>query len=151
MLQFTPVFSQWQGLSTAYSLGLSQNGETASTGGNYSILLGFQKNGGVPSQFNQGDQVVFDITTTQANTSLSSLDFAFKSVPGTAGSFYSAALIKQTSDKNDNSSDWAGSTTFTFISVPEPVSGWAAAGMCLAALGLGLRKGKASLVGLLLG
>ena len=145
-LQFTPVFSQWQGLSTAYSLGLSKNNEQASTGGNFDILLGFQTMGGVPNQFNQGDQVVFDITTTQANTSLSSLDFAFKSVPGTAGSFYSAALIQNTGN-NNKQSDWAGSTTFTFLSVPEPVSGWAAAGMCLVALGL--RKGKPALVGLL--
>jgi hypothetical protein len=143
-LQFTPVFSQWQGLSTVYSLGLSQNNEQASTGGNYDILLGFQTKG-VPSQFNQGDQVVFDITTSQPNTSLSSLDFAFKSTPGTAGSFYSAALIQNTGS-NNKQSDYAGSTTFTFISVPEPVSGWAAAGLCLAALGL--RKGKALLVGL---
>src|SRR5215469_5258106 len=139
-LQFTPVFSQWQGLSTVYSLGLSQNNEQASTGGNYDILLGFQTKG-VANQFNQGDQVVFDITTTQANTSLSSLDFAFKSVPGTAGSFYSAALIQNTGS-NNKQSDWAGSTTFTFISVPEPASGWAAAGLCLTALGLGLRKGS---------
>ena len=146
-LQFTPVFSQWQGLSTVYSLGLSQNNEQASTGGNYSILLGFQTKG-VPNQFNQGDQVVFDITTTQANTSLSSLDFAFRSVPGTAGSFYSAALIQNTGN-NNKQSDWAGATTFTFISVPEPVSGWAAAGLCLVALGL--RKGRSSLVGLTLG
>jgi hypothetical protein len=145
-LKFTPVFSQWQGLSTAYSLGLSQNNSfQASTGGNYDILLGFQTKG-VPNQFNQGDQVVFDITTTQANTSLSSLDFAFKSVPGTAGSFYSAAVIEGT---KENALDYAGSTTFTFISVPEPASGWAAAGLCLAALGL--RKGKASVVGLLRG
>jgi hypothetical protein len=79
---------------------------------------------------------------------LSSLDFAFKSVPGTAGSFYSAALIQNTGS-NNKQSDWAGATTFTFISVPEPVSGLAAAGMCLAALGL--RKAKPSLVGLLLG
>ena len=146
-LQFTPVFSQWHGLSTAYSLGLSQNNEQASTGGNYDILLGFQTMG-VPSQFNQGDQVVFDITTTQANTSLSSLDFAFKSTPGTAGSFYSAALIQNTGN-NNKQTDYAGSTTFTFLSVPEPASGWAAAGLCLVALGL--RKAKPSLFGLLLG
>jgi len=146
-LQFTPVFSQWQGLSTAYSLGLSKNNEQASTGGSYDILLGFQSMG-VPSQFNQGDTVVFDITTTQANTTLSSLDFAFKSVPGTAGSFYSAGLIQNTGN-NNKQSDYAGSDTFTFISVPEPASGWAAAGLCLAALGL--RKGKTSLVGLLVG
>jgi hypothetical protein len=148
-LQFTPVFSQWQGLATAYSLVETQPSLLqASTGGKFDILLGFQTQGGVPNQFNQGDKVVFDITTTQANTSLSSLDFAFKSVPGTAGSFYSAALIQNTGN-NNKQSDWAGSDTFTFISVPEPVSGWAAAGLCLAALGL--RKGKASLVGLLLG
>ena len=148
-LKWTPVWSQWHGLATAYSLvettpPLLQ----ASTGGKFDIQLGFQTSGGLPNQFNQGDQVVFDITTTQANTSLSSLDFAFKSVPGTAGSFYSAALIQNTGS-NDKQSDWAGATTFTFISVPEPASGWAAAGMCLVALGL--RKGKASLVGLILG
>ena len=148
-LTFTPVFSLWHGLSTSYSLGLSQNNEQASTGGLYDILLGFQTKGGAKSQFNQGDQVVFDITTTQAHTSLSSLDFAFKSVPGTAGSFYSAALIKNTSSTDDNASDYAGSTTFTFITVPEPASGWVVAGMCLAALGL--CKGKSSLMGLILG
>jgi hypothetical protein len=148
-LRFTPVFSQWHGLATAYSLvETTPPSLQASTGGNYDILLGFQTSGGLPSEFNQGDQVVFDITTTQANTSLSSLDFAFKSVPGSAGSFYSAALIQDTG-KNNKQSDYAGATTFTFISVPEPASGWAAAGLCLAALGL--RKGKSSLVGLLLG
>jgi len=112
-LQFTPDYSQWQGLSPVYSLGLSQNNFQASTGGNFSILLGFQTKG-VPSQFNQGDQVVFDITTTQPNTSLNSSDFVYKSVPGTAGSFYSAALIQNTGS-NNKQSDWAGSTTFTSV------------------------------------
>jgi hypothetical protein len=53
--------------------------------------------------------VVFDITTTQPDTSLSSLDFAFESEPGTAGSFYSAALILNTGN-NNKQADWAGST-----------------------------------------
>jgi hypothetical protein len=111
-LDFTPVYGLWHGLSPVYSLDLSQNNFQASTGGYYSILLGFQTKG-VPSQFNQGDVVVFDITTTQPDTSLSSLDFAYESEPGTAGSFYSAALIQNTGS-NNKQSDWAGST----ISVP---------------------------------
>jgi hypothetical protein len=112
-LQFTPVYGQWHGLAPAYSLDLGQNNFQASTGGNYSILLGFQTKG-VPSQFNQGDQVVFVITTTQPNTSLSSSDFAYESEPGTAGSFYAAALIQNTGS-NNKQSDWAGSTTFTSV------------------------------------
>jgi len=142
-LIFTPVFSLWQGLSTVYTLGLSKNNEQASTGGKYDITLGFQTKG-VPSQFNQGDVAVFDITTSQA-TSLSAADFAFLSTPGTAGSFYSAVLIQNTGN-NNKQSDYAGSTTFTVLAVPEPASGFTAAACCFAGL-IGARRMKAALCG----
>jgi hypothetical protein len=148
-LQFTPVFSLWQGLSTVYSLGESKNNEAASTGGNYDVLLGFQTKG-VPSQFNQGDKVVFDITTTQSGTSLSSQDFAFLSTPGTAGSYYAAALIQNTGN-NNKQSDYAGATTFTVLGVPEPASGLAAGGFCVMGFALGLRKRLSSTLAAMVG
>jgi hypothetical protein len=138
------VFSLWQGLSTVYTLGLSKNNEQASTGGNYDIMLGFQTMG-VPSQFNQGDVAVFDITTSQA-TSLTSQDFAFLSTPGSAGSFYSAALIQNTGN-NNKQSDYAGATTFTVLGVPEPASGFTAAACCFVGLA-GLRRAKNGFCGL---
>jgi len=143
-LIFTPVFSLWQGLSTVYSLGLSKDNEQASTGGKFDIVLGFQTMGGVPNQFNQGDVVVFDITTSQA-TSLSSQDFAFLSTPGSAGSFYSAALIQNTGS-NNKQSDYAGATTFTVLGVPEPASGFTAAACCFAGL-VSVRRLKTALRG----
>jgi hypothetical protein len=140
-LTFTPVFTMWHGLANAFSLIESKNNEQASTGGKYDILLGFQTKG-VPSQFNQGDQVVFDITT-QPGTSLSSQDFAFLSTPGTAGSFYAAGLIQNTGI-NNKQSDYAGATTFTVLGVPEPVSGLATAGCCLVGLAMSLPRVRRS-------
>jgi hypothetical protein len=144
-LTFTPVFGLWQGLATASSVIESKNNEQASTGGKYDILLGFQAQGGVKNQFNQGDQVVYNITTTQAGTSLSSQDFAFLSTPGTAGSYYAAALIQNTGN-NNKQSDYAGATSFTVLGVPEPASGLAAGACCLAGLVI-LRRRKASTTG----
>jgi len=139
-LVFTPVFSLWHGLSHDYSLNLNQNGEQASTGGRYDILLGFSTGPGAARRFNRGDQVVFDITTTQAGTSLSSLDFAFRSLPGSSGSFYAAAFMQNTG-QNHKDTDYAGATTFTVIGVPEPAWGFAAAGFCIAGLIIAWRTG----------
>jgi hypothetical protein len=139
-LIFTPVFSLWQGVQNVYSLQLSRNNEQAATGGNYDILLGFSDAPGASRRFGNGDQVVFDITTSQPNTELTSLDFAMRSVPGSAGSFYAAAFIQRTGS-NHKDSDFAGASTFTVLGVPEPSSGFAAAGVCLAGLGIYLRRG----------
>ncbi len=136
-LIWQPVFSMWKGLATAYSLAeTSPPNLQASTGGKYDIQLGFQTSGGLSSQFNHGDTVVFDITTAQKNTSLSSQDFAFRSIPGTAGSFYAASYFGGTGS-NGKGTDYAGATTFTVLGVPEPASGFAAAGICLAGLAVG--------------
>ena len=83
---------------------------------------------------------MFDITTSQANTELTSLDFAMRSVPGSAGSFYAAAFIQGTG-QNHKDSDFAGASTFTVLGVPEPASGFAAASVCLVGLGVYLRRG----------
>jgi hypothetical protein len=139
-LIFTPVFSLWQGLEDNFSLQLSRNNEQAATGGNYDILLDFSTSHGASRRFGTGDQVVFDITTSQANTELSSLDFAMRSVPGSAGSFYAAAFIQGTGF-NHKDSDFAGASTFTVLGVPEPASGFAAASVCLIGLGVYLRRG----------
>src|SRR5262249_2823591 len=139
-----PVFGLWQGVSTVYSTSLSKNNIQADTGGKYDIQLGFQTAGGLSGQFNQGDTVVFDITT--ASGSLSSFDFAFKSVPGAAGSFYAAAYIQQTTGHGEKANGYIGADTFTSVSVPEPLSGMPAAGLCL--LGVVMccrRKGDAVL------
>jgi hypothetical protein len=138
-LIFTPVLSLWQGVDNNFSLELSRNNEQAASGGNYDILLGFSDSHGASRRFGNGDQVVFDITTSQADTSLTSLDFAMRSVPGSAGSFYAAAFIQGTGS-NHKDSDFAGATTFTVLGVPEPASGFAAAGICLFGLGMYLRK-----------
>jgi len=146
-LVFTPVFSQWQGLSTTYSLGLNQNNfQAGSQGGDFSILLGFQTGGGLPKQFNQGDTVIFDITTTQKNTSLSSMDFAFKSFNNNHPPlYYEAAYLGGISGKNTG---WVAADTFFTIAVPEPASGFAAAGFCLAVFGAGrARKGMETVFG----
>src|SRR5262245_60536530 len=143
-LTFTPIFSLWQGLSTTYSLGLSKNNETASTGGNYDIMLNFQTMG-VTNQFNRGDVAVFDITTSQA-TSLTSQDFSFLSTPGSAGSFYAAGLIQNTGN-NNKQSDYAGATSFTVLGVPEPASGFTAAACCFVGLAV-MRRAKNGLCGL---
>jgi hypothetical protein len=129
-LTFTPVFSQWQGISQKYSVGLNQNNfQAGSEGGDFSILLGF-------NNFSLGDQVVFDITTTQKNTSLSSADFAFRSYNGKHGynGYYEAAYIQGISG---NGSGWDGASTFVMTAVPEPSSGFAAAGCCLIGLAMG--------------
>lgn len=139
-LIFTPVFNLWQGVDNNYSLQLNRNGETADSGGNYDILLAFSDGHGASRRFGTGDQVVFDITTSEANTELSSLDFAMRSVPGSAGSFYAAAFIQGTGlTHKDN--DFAGATTFTVLGVPEPTPGLAAAAFCLVGLGIYLRPG----------
>src|SRR5262249_18740034 len=132
-LIFTPVFNLWQGVENSFTLQLNRNNEQADSGGNYDILLGFSTDNGASRRFGNGNQVVFDITTTQANTGLDSLDFSFRSVPGSAGSFYAAAFIQNTG-LNHKDSDFAGATTFTVLGVPEPASGFAAAGICLFAL-----------------
>jgi hypothetical protein len=139
-LIFTPVLSLWQGLENTYTLQLSHNNEQAATGGNYDILLGFSDSHGASRRFGNGDQVVFDVTTSQPNTELTSLDFAMRSVPGSAGSFYAAAFIQGTGS-NHKDSDFAGASTFTVLGVPEPASGFAAAGVCLVGLGIYLRRG----------
>jgi hypothetical protein len=131
-LLFTPVFSLWQGVSTDYGLNLKQNQfQAGSQGGNFDIKLNFQKNGGLSSQFNQGDTVVFDITTTQ-NTSLSSLDFAFRSFDGSHPPLYYEAANLGGISKND--SGFVAADTFTVSLVPEPASGFAAAGIGLVGL-----------------
>jgi len=136
-LTFTPVFSLWQGVATVYSQTLSKNNLQAATGGKYDIQLGFQTAGGLSGQFNGGDKVVFDITTSSG--SLSSFDFAFKSVPGAAGSFYAAAFIMQTGN-GEKANGYIGASTFTSVSVPEPVSGMTAAGLCLFGLVVTCRR-----------
>jgi hypothetical protein len=143
-LSFSPVFGLWQGVNHDYGLHLNQNGEQASTGGEYDILLNFTSSRGGGSEkehlgrkdfggntFGRNDQVVFDITTSQGATSLSSFDFAFLSVPGSAGSFYAAAFIERTGF-NHKDFDYAGATSFSVLGVPEPASGLAAAGLCVA-------------------
>jgi len=133
-LTFTPVFSQWQGISQKYSVGLNQNNfQAGANGGDFSILLGF-------NNFSQGDQVVFDITTSQKNTSLSSADFAFRSSNnhhGTQNTYYEAAYIQGI---GGNGSGWDGASTFVMTAVPEPASGFAAAGCCLVGLAMGAPK-----------
>jgi len=140
-LTFTPVFSMWHGLSTSYSLALNENNfQAGSQGGDFDINLGFQTSGGLAAQFNQGDQVVFDITTTQKNTGLSSLDFAFTSSNGGHGNttYYVAAEI---AGIGGNGEGWDAANNFTVLGVAEPASGFAAAGCCLVALvGLGGTK-----------
>jgi hypothetical protein len=148
-LTFTPVFSLWQGLSTAYSLSLNQNNlQAGANGGDFDIQLGFQTGGGLSSQFNRGDTVVFDITTTQKNTSLSSLDFAFRSFNGphgTVNTYYEAAYL---GGIGGNNSGWVGASTFTVLGVPEPASGFTAAACCLVGLvGVAGRRAKTVLVG----
>jgi len=141
-LVFTPVFSLWRGVADQYSLNLNRNDEQAATGGKYDILLGFSTSPGASRRFNKSDQVVFDITTSQAETSLTSLDFAFGSVPGPAGSFYAAAFFQNTG-YNHKDTDYAGATTFTVLGVPEPAWGFGAAGFCIAGLIIGLPRGTA--------
>jgi hypothetical protein len=140
-LVFTPVFSLWQGVSTAYSLSLNQNNlQAGNTGGDFDIQLGFQTSG-TSSQFNHGDTVVFDITTTQKNTSLSSLDFAFQSYNGKNKPplYYEAAYLGGISGKNTG---WVAADTFTTVlGVPEPSSGFAAAAFCFVGL-FGVRRAK---------
>jgi hypothetical protein len=146
-LVFTPVVSLWQGVSTAYSLGLNQNNfQAGSEGGDFDIQLGFQASGGASSQFNHGDTVVFDITTKQ-NTSLSSLDFAFKSYDGKNHPplYYEAAYLGGISG---NKSGWVAADTFNVSLVPEPTSGIAAAACCFVGLA-GIRRAKNGLRGLL--
>jgi hypothetical protein len=140
-LIFTPVFNLWQGLDNNYSLQESRNNEQAANGGNYDILLGFSDSRGASRRFGTGDQVVFDITTSDANSDLTSLDFAMRSVPGSAGSFYAAAFIQGTGQGHKDS-DFAGASSFTVLGVPEPASGFAAAGFCLVGFGIYLRRGS---------
>lgn len=144
-LVFTPVFSLWQGLSTAYSLGLNQNNfQGGSAGGDFDIQLGFQTSGGESSQFNHGDTVVFDITTTQ-NTSLSSFDFAFQSYNGKHPPlYYEAAYLGGVSG---NKTGWVAADTFNVSLVPEPTSGFTAAACCFVGLA-GMRRAKNALRGL---
>jgi hypothetical protein len=144
-LVFTPVFSLWQGLSTAYSLGLNQNNfQAGSAGGDFDIQLGFQTSGGLSSQFNHGDTVVFDITTKQ-NTSLSSMDFAFQSYNGHHPPlYYEAAYLGGISG---NKTGWVAADTFNVSLVPEPTSGFTAAACCFVGLA-GLRRAKNGFCGL---
>jgi len=139
-LTFTPVWSLFHGVN-AYSLAQSKNLFQASTGGNFDLRLGFGT-GSAASQFNGGDQVVFDITGSQ---SFSAASFAFRSYQGGPippnSSWYAAAFIQNTGAKH-NQTDWAGAGSFTLTSVPEPAFGFASAGCCLAGLGLGLRRKK---------
>ena len=138
-LLFTPVFSLWQGVSTDYGLNLKQNQfQAGSQGGDFDIKLNFQKNGGLSSQFNHGDTVVFDITTTQ-NTSLSSLDFAFRSFDGPHPPLYYEAANLGGISKND--SGWVAADTFSVSVVPEPSSGFAAAGIGFVGLSTCLLRG----------
>jgi hypothetical protein len=139
-LVFTPV--SFQGLSSKYSLTLNQNNLQAGTsGGDFSIMLGFQTSGGLSSEFNQGDTVVFNITTTQKNTSLSSLDFAFKSFNGKnmPPLYYEAAYLGGISPGNNTG--WVAADTFTTSFVPEPTSGFAATACCFFGL-FGVRRVK---------
>jgi len=139
-LTFTPVWSLFHGVN-AYSLAQSKNLFQASTGGNFDLRLGFGTSSAA-SQFNGGDQVVFDITGSQ---SFSAASFAFRSYQGGPippnSSWYAAAFIQNTGAKH-NQTDWAGAGSFTLTSVPEPAFGFASAGCCLAGLGLGLRRKK---------
>src|SRR5262249_22724035 len=99
---------------------------------------------GNQNRFNQGDQVVFDITTTQ-NTSLSSQDFGFLS-SGTPGSiFYAAAHIFGTGP-NNNKDGWNGATSFNVLGVPEPALGYATVACCFVGL-IGARRVRKSLRG----
>ena len=137
-LNFTPVWSLWSGVNS-YSLSEGKNMSPADKGGSFDIKLGFGTSKAA-SQFNGGDQVVFDITSSQ---SFSSASFAFKSYqPGPIlpnSSWYAAALIQNTGPKN-NQSGFDGAGSFTLTSVPEASFGFASAGCCLAGLGLGLRR-----------
>jgi hypothetical protein len=147
-LVFTPVLSLWQGLSTSVTVTEKQNGFKAAdgSGGSYDISLGFATSPG-QGQFTKGDQAVFDITTTQGSTGLSSQDFAFLS-SGTPGNvFYAAAAIFGTGPKN-NKNGWDGANSFTVLGVPEPASGYAAVSCCFAGL-ISARRVKKSLRGLL--
>jgi hypothetical protein len=133
-LVFTPVTSMSQGAFSSPSIGLNANNfQAGNLGGDFDIALNFQTSGGLAAQFNKGDQVVFDITTTQKNTSLSSLDFAFTSFNGHHGNtpYYVAAEIAGVGGNGDG---WNAANNFTFIGVPEPASGFAASGCCLIAL-----------------
>jgi len=132
-LTFTPVFSQWQGISHNYSVGLNKNNfQAGNNGGDFSILLGF-------NNFSLGDQVVFDITTSQKNTSLSSADFAFRSYNGKHGynGYYEATYIQGI---GGTGAGWDGASTFVMTAVPEPSSGFEAAGCCLLGLAMGAPK-----------
>jgi hypothetical protein len=139
-LVFTPVFNLWQGVSTMYSLGLNKNNfQAGSEGGDFDIQLGFQTSGGLSSQFNHGDTVVFDITTKQ-NTSLSSMDFAFKSYDGNNHPplYYEAAYLGGISG---NKTGWVAADTFNVSLVPEPASGFVTAACCFVGLA-GMRRAK---------
>ena len=140
-LTFTPVWSLWSGVNS-YSLSESKNNLSADKGGKFDIQLGFAGGNNAASQFNGGDRVVFDITSSQ---SFSSASFASKSYqPGPIppnSSWYAAAFIQNTGAKN-NMAGWDGASGFTLTTVPEPSFGFASAGCCLAGLGLGLRRNK---------
>jgi len=129
-----------QGLSSSVQVGLGQDKfQAGSAGGDFDIQLGFKTGGGLPAQFNGGDQIVFDITTTQANTSLSSLDFAFRSFNNNHPPlYYEAAYIGGIGGHN---SGWVAADTFTVLGVPEPASGFIAAVCCFAGL-IGVRRVK---------
>ena len=137
-LNFTPVWSLWSGVDT-YSLSEHQNQNPADSGGKFDIKLGFGTSKAA-SQFNGGDQVVFDITSSQ---SFSSASFAFKSYQNGPispnSSWYAAALIQGTGDKN-NKTDWAGADSFTLTSVPEASFGFASALCCLVGLGFVVKR-----------
>lgn len=140
-LVFTPVVNLWQGVPTSFTVAENQNHfKVDQGGGSYDINLGFAQ-----GQFNQGDQAVFDITTTQSHTSLTSQDFAFLS-SGTPGSiFYAAAHIYGTGP-NNNKDGWEGANSFTVLGVPEPASGFAAAACCFVGL-FGVRRAKSVFCG----
>ena len=133
-LTFTPVWSLFSGVNS-YSLTERKNNLTAASVGKFDIQLGFGGGNNAASQFNGGDRVVFDITSSQ---SFSAASFAFRSYqPGSIppnSSWYAAAFIQNTGAKN-NHTDWAGAGSFTLTSVPEPSFGFATAGCCLAGLG----------------
>ncbi len=138
-LNFTPVYSMWNGVSTgssAWDMAAGQDKFKASkSGGQYDMNLNFDG----PKLFNGGDQVVFNITTSQKGTGLSSQDFAFLSnnYGGNSGVFYAAANIFGISPGSQNG--WDGANSFTVLGVPEPASGFAAAAVGLVGM-LRLRK-----------
>ena len=140
-LTFTPVWSLFSGVNS-YSLTERKNNLTAASAGKFDIQLGFGGGNNAASQFNGGDRVVFDITSSQ---SFSSASFASKSYqPGSIppnSSWYAAAFIQNTGAKN-NQTDWAGAGSFTLTTVPEASFGLGAAGCCLVGLAFGLRRNK---------